>query len=189
MQVNSVDNTHFGAKLISPAKIKYKAGKYWKDFDVSFIKFETNKVEDRTKLDAVNYLWGGKNLSASIAEEANILGGKSNVYGLTLQQSNFEHVLPDHILGLVTTSKVRKGDSDIEIFKIGTNPKYAYEQNRRTRDIKHIAVAMLDALRDYTGRKDAPRLYVHYADPKEMKFLTRVGVETQTNDAVEIISK
>lgn len=190
MEVRSVDRTQFGAKLISPAKVKYKAGKYWKDLDVNFIKFETNKVADRSKLDAVSYLWDGKNLSSSIAEEANILGGSSNVYGLTLQKTNFENILPDHILGLMTTSKVKKGQAeDIEIFKIGTNPKFAYEQQRRSRDIKHIAATLLASLRALAGGKKSPKLYVHYADSQEMKFLNKVGIESKSADAVKVIGK
>lgn len=187
MEVRSIDNTQFGAKLVAPAKIRYKAGRLWKDLDVNLVKFETAKMSDRAKLDAVSRLWGGRNLSSSIAEEANILGGKSNVYGLTLQQTNLNDVMPDHILGLMTTGKVTKNSDKIEVFKIGTHPKYAYEQNHRSREIKHIATSMLETLKAYTGKKAAPKLYTHYATPEEMKFLNKVGVDVETDKAVEII--
>lgn len=189
MEVRSIDRTQFGAKLISPAKVKYKAGKYWKDLDVSFIKFETTKVTDRSKLDAVSYIWDGRNLSKSIAEEANILGGKSNIYGLTLQKTDFDNILPDHILGLVSTGKVKNAQDGVEIFKIGTNPKFAYEQKRRSRDIKHIAATLLDSLRALAGGKKSPKLYANYANPEEIKFLNRVGIEPRSTEAVEVIGK
>lgn len=188
MQINSVDsNTQFGAKFISPAKVRYKAGKVWKDLDVSLIKFDTNKMEDRSKLDAVSRLWGGKNMSAAIAEEANILGGGSHVYGITLQKGNIEeNVLPDHILGLMSTGAAQKYRKNIEMFKIGTNPKFAYEQNRRTRDIKHIARGMIEAFKSYIG--GTPKLTVSYAEPSEVKFLNKVGIEPQSSEIVQVIN-
>lgn len=92
MQIQKTNNVQFGAKYISPATIKVKAGKRWKDTQVSFIKFDTSKQRDISFLEGVEALWGGKNLSAGIVDEAHILGGKTNVYGVTTQTSDFDVV-------------------------------------------------------------------------------------------------
>ena len=82
--------------------------KKWKDVSVNFIKFETAKEDDRRTLDQVSRLWGGKNLSSAIADEANILGGNAHIYGVTTQESNFDHVDPSQVLGFVSTDKFTK---------------------------------------------------------------------------------
>ena len=121
MEIQRTNNLQFGARFISPAKIKYKApnGK-WEKMDVSFIKFDTYKKSDVSLVENISQLWNNKNLSGAIAEEANILGRKSQIYALTSQLKDFEQINPRQVLGLMTTGKIKKGE-DVEIFKIGTN--------------------------------------------------------------------
>lgn len=80
MEIQRTNNLQFGARFISPAKIKYKApnGK-WEKMDVSFIKFDTYKKSDVSLVENISQLWNNKNLSGAIAEEANILGRKSQI--------------------------------------------------------------------------------------------------------------
>ena len=121
MQIQKTNNVQFGAKFISPATIKVKVGKRWKDAQVNFIKFDTSKQRDVSALEGVEALWGNKNLSSGITEEAHILGGKAQVYGITAQTSDFDVVDARKVLGLMSADKIEKGKPEVEIFKIGTN--------------------------------------------------------------------
>lgn len=56
--------------------------------------------------------------------------GKSNIYALTTQTDNFEKLDATKVLGIMSADKVNPKTKLAEIFKIGTNPKYAYEQNK-----------------------------------------------------------
>ena len=86
MEIQRTNNIQFGARYMGPAKVKSKVGTKWKDLEVSFIKFETVKQEDRKVLSNICRLWNRKNLSAGIAEEANILGSNAQIYALSKQK-------------------------------------------------------------------------------------------------------
>ena len=187
MQVQSNYNVQFGAKYISPATIKFKDAKRWKDTSVNFIKFETQKVDDRRTLEQISRLWGDKNLSGAFAEEANILGGKANIYGITAQKKDFDHLDPRQIVGLVSTDKFNKKSEEISIFKIGTKPQFAYEQNKRRRSIKHIATSMIEALKLATSKKVDTKIVTQYAEPNEVKFLNKAGIEIKNKDIIETL--
>ena len=191
MEIQRTNNLQFGARFISPAKIKYKApnGK-WEKMDVSFIKFDTYKKSDVSLVENISQLWNNKNLSGAIAEEANILGPKSQIYALTSQLKDFEQINPRQVLGLMTTGKIKKGE-DVEIFKIGTNPLFAYEQNHRDRTFKHIAKSMIESFKNLVGLKSkGSETFVQYADsPQEIKFLSRVGLEPRDKEIVRFINK
>lgn len=177
MQIQKTNNVQFGAKYISPATIKVKAGKRWKDTQVSFIKFDTSKQRDISFLEGVESLWGGKNLSAGIVDEAHILGGKTNVYGVTTQTSDFDVVDARKVLGLISTDKIAKGESEVGVYRMGTTPKYAYAQNKRSRDVKHIATAMYEAVKNLATKKAKAPVVIHNATPEDVKFLSKLGVE------------
>lgn len=188
MQIYSNNNVQFGARYVAPTSVKLKDAKKWKDVSVNFIKFETAKEDDRRTLDQVSRLWGGKNLSSAIADEANILGGNAHIYGVTTQESNFDHVDPSKVLGFVSTDKFTKKAGEIPIFKIGTNPKFAYEQNKRKRSIKHIATSMIEALKLTTYKKANTKIVTQYAEPQEVKFLNKTGVEIKNSNIVEVLA-
>ena len=186
MQVQSTNNIQFGAKLISPATIKVKAGKRWKDAQVNFIKFDTSKPRDTYFLEGVEALWGGRNLSSGITEEAHILGGNAQIYGLTTQNSNFDVVDAHKVLGLLSTDKITKGKPEVEIFKIGTKPQYAYAQNKRKREIKHIAKSMYEAFKNLAAKSKSEPV-VSYAEPEDLKFLAKVGIEPKSKEVIEFL--
>ena len=73
---------------------------------------------------------------------------------------------------MITTGEVTKGQAT-ELFKIGTNPKFAYEQKRTKRSIKHIATTMLECLKILNGNS---KFVVENAEPQEIKFLSKVGI-------------
>lgn len=167
MEIQRTNNINFCASLIQRVKINGKSG-------YNFIKFNTGSQKDVKALEGVEKLWGGKNLSGGIAEEARILGKDSQIYGLTTQQNNFRNIDSSKVLGLVTTGEVTKGKAT-ELFKIGTNPQYAYEQKRAKRSIKHIAFTMLECLRKMNGNS---KFVVTNPEPQEVKFLSKVGIDT-----------
>lgn len=187
MQVQN--NVHFGAKYISPATIGVKAGKYWKDVNVSFVKLDTASVSDRKVLEQTADLWQGKNLSAAIAEEAKIMRGKSDIYAVTTQMTQHENLMPIQILGLMSTGKLTKKQNITEVFKIGTHPNFAYEQKHRSREIKHIAKGMLEAFKNFAKEHTKAPVAVNYAEPHEMKFLQRVGLDIKNPEVIEILGK
>lgn len=177
MQIQNTNNVQFGAKYISPATIKVKTGKRWKDTHVSFIKFDTSKQKDVSFLEGVEALWGGKNLSSGFVDEAHILGGKTNIYGITTQTSDFDVVDARKVLGLISTGKIAKEEPEVGIYKIGTNPKYAYAQNKRSRDIKHIATAMYESVKKLASKKAKAPVVCKNVEPEDAKFLSKLGVE------------
>lgn len=179
MQVQKTTNQNFGARFISPANIKYKSPNgRWEKIGVSFIKFEPNKKEDVKILNEIRDIWAGKNLSSAIVDEAEILRGKAHIYGLTSQDKNFENINPRQILGLMTTDKIKKNEN-IEVFKIGTNPLFAYEQNHKDRTFKHIAKSMVETLKSFVGSNSKnSEVFSRYAESEsEAKFLKRIGLE------------
>ena len=157
MQIQSTDNLQFGAGLVRRVNLNGKK--------VNFVKFNTGSKNDVKALAEIKTLWGGKNLSAD-----------AQIYGLTLQSNNFRNVDSSKVLGLISTDKITKG-KETEVFKIGTNPKYAYEQKRSKRSIKHIASTMLENIKNLNGNS---KLVVNNAEPQEMKFLNKVGIEPET---------
>lgn len=177
MQIQSTNNVQFGAKYISPATIKVKAGKRWKDSQVNFIKFNVSKKEDVKALNDVNALWGDRNLSGSIVEEVKNLGKDTHVYGVTTQTAGFDTVDSSKILGLVTTDKIAKGVKEVGVYRIGTTPKYAYAQNKRKRDIKHIATAMYESVKNLASKKAKAPIVCKNVEPEDSKFLSKLGVE------------
>ena len=187
MEIQKSNNIQFGARYISPAKVQQKYGSKWKDLDVHFIKFETNKEEDRFALGNIRNLWNRRNLSAGIAEEAEILGRNAQIYAITTQKDFSGSIEPNQVLGLMSTDKLQRGKDTIQIFKIGSNPSYAYAQKKRNRDIKHIATSLIEAFKGYAKSKGTKNVIVNYADPDEMKFLAKVGLEPKNKNFVEII--
>lgn len=170
MQLQKTNGIQFRASLVRPVKL---IGKNGKSYNANFIKFNTGSAKDVKSLEAIKVLWGGKNLSAGIAEEAKILGKEAQIYGLTLQSQGFKNIDSSQVLGLVSTDNIQKG-KDTEIFKIGTNPKYAYEQKKSKRTIRHIARNMLESIKRLNGNK---ALLVNNPEQGDMKFLKKMEIE------------
>lgn len=169
MQIQQTNNLGFRASLIRSVKLNGNKGK---QYNASFIKFNTGSKNDVKALAQVRDLWQGRNMSAGIAEEADILGKDAQIYGLTLQSEGFRNVDSSKILGLVSTDRIAK-DNGTEIFKIGTNPKYAYAQKYSRRSIKHIAKTMLENIKKLNGGK---ALCVSGVNENEMKILDKLGI-------------
>lgn len=176
MQIQQANTQNFGARFISPATIKIKNDKgKWVDDTVSFIKLNTGRKADVKAIEDVKYHWDGQNLSGGVAEEVKILGNKAEVFALTTQTDNFERVNPKDILGIMSTDKTRKAKGNIEIFKIGSDPSIAYEQNHRQRPIKHVAKSMIqEFVRLLSKNKNVDSVVTH-AEPSGIKFWDRVG--------------
>lgn len=176
MQVQQTTSQNFGARLIRPATIRIKNDKgKWINDTANFIKFDTTKKADVEALERLAYHWDDANLSAGVAEEARILRGKSEVYALTNQKYDFKNINPKDILGVMTTDKTKNAKGNVEVFKIGTDPTFAYEQNRRSRSVKHIARAMVNEfVRLVNKNKQVDAIVVH-SEPGEEKFLSKVG--------------
>ncbi len=178
MNIQPTNNVQFGGKLIAPTVVKQKVNKRWKDMPVNFVKFNTGDKFDRLSINFLSLLWkGGKNLSGAIAEEASILKGDSNIYAITTQTDNFEKLDATKVLGIMSADKVNPKTKLAEIFKIGTNPQYAYEQNKKHRDIKHIATAMIDSFTQLISKKGKP--FVSHVENGEEKFLEKVNLKPE----------
>lgn len=176
MQVQQTTSPNFGARLIRPSMVKIKNddGK-WINSTVNFIKFDTTKKADVSALERLAYHWKNANLSGSVAEEARILRGDAEIYALTNQTSDYKHINTKDILGVMTTDKTKTAKGDVEIFKIGTDPIFAYEQHGRRRPVKHIATAMVNEFVRLVKRNKQVDSIVVHSEPKEEKFLSKVG--------------
>ena len=109
MNLDCKNTQSFGAKYVSPAKIKTKVGKYWKDLDVNFVKVDTRKnAADVKALQEVDKLWEGQNLSGEFNRVAELSKGKANIYALTTQKCNLENLEADKVLGLIDTAAVKQ---------------------------------------------------------------------------------
>jgi len=188
MNIQRTNSVNFGAKFICPATIKVKSPKgRWQNAAASFIAFEPEKRQDMCILEGVSRLWGGRNTSARTVEEAEYLGGRAHVFALTSQTDNFAELNPHKILGLMTTDGIEKSE-EVELFRLGVNPQFAYKQNLKKRDIKHIGIAMIESLRKHIkSESNGAELFVRYADPDVMKFLNRVGIEPREKDFTTFI--
>lgn len=145
MQISSIDSTNFGASLSSKVKIKHLQKGEWKDKSVSFVKFDTNKRKDRAVINEVSRLWNGDNFSASIAEEVNILGKDSQVYGITLQDKNFRDIDSQKVVGLLTTDRIDKTTDAVEVYRMGVIPEFSHSNKKR--NVKYIGTALLEGLK------------------------------------------
>lgn len=175
----------FGAKYVSPAKIKAKVGKYWKNQDVNFVKVDTrNNAADVQTIRDVEKLWGGQNLSNEFTRVAELSKGNANIYALTTQTDNLEKLEADKILGMIDTSNIKK-KGVVDIYRVATNPKYAYEQNTRTRDKKHIAKELVESFKKMLGPK--AKAIAEFAEATDMKFLKRIGLDSRNNGELIMI--
>ena len=86
----------------------------------------------------------------------------------------------------MTTGKITKGEPTVEVFQIGTHPKFAYAQNKNKRELKHIAKALIETF-SKKARKSGVEPVVYVAEPGEEKFLSKVGLRTVKQDLIEII--
>lgn len=183
MEVQRTASPQFGSRFIARATVQQKINRRWEDMPVNLVKFDAGNKMDRLTINFLSLLWnGGKNLSGTIAEEAGILRRKSQIYALTTQKDDFKHLDINKILGIMSTDKVDPKTKTAEIFKIGTDPQYAYEQNKRNRDIRHIAKAMVDSF-----SKKVAKPFVSYAEPQEVKFLEKVNLSPKSKDVIEFI--
>lgn len=165
MQTANISNQNFGASLSSKVKIKHLQNGQWRNKSVSFVKFDTYKTKDRTAIKEVSELWGGDNFSASIAEEADILGKASHVYGITLQDKNFGNIDSQKVLGLLTTDKIDKTTEAVEVYRIGVIPEFSHSY--KNRKVKHIGTALVEGLRKTLNKNSEnpnPKINVSLTD-------------------------
>lgn len=185
MQVNSIqkNNVDFQARFISPAKIKIKDNEKWQDLPVSFVKFSPEKDADIDTIHNVEKLWNGRNLSGAISEEVDIMGRDTAVYGITAQRDGFENINAKSVLGLMTTDKLNKTKSGlVKIFKLGAKPEFAYEQNGRSRYMKHIGEAMVQEFSKLVLK--FRKFQGVYTEPErnEIRFLEKLKFDRQAED-------
>ena len=183
MQLQPTSNTQFGARFISSPSVmtKLENGKWMQD-KVNFVKLNTSSHSDLKTLKDVITLWGGQNLSKAISEEAHILGKESNVYALTTQVGHFKKLNPKDVLGLITTGDVKTKESSVEVFKVGTDPIFAYEQNRRSRNVKHIAKAMFQEVIGMLHKNDNVKNVNVHIEAGDERFLSRLGFKPYSID-------
>ena len=187
MNLDCKNTQSFGAKYVSPAKIKTKVGKYWKDLDVNFVKVDTRKnAADVKALQEVDKLWEGQNLSGEFNRVAELSKGKANIYALTTQKCNLENLEADKVLGLIDTAAVKQKGA-VDVYRVATSPKYAYEQNTRTRDKKHIARGLVKSFKNLLGPK--AKAVAEFAEASDMPFLKKIGLESRNNGEIYTLGK
>jgi len=150
MQIlNNINQQQFGATKIGTVKIKHLQNGEWVDKTANLIKF--NQKRDVEVLRDIDDLWHGKNCSREIARDAAILKGRVNTFGITLQNNNFKTADPEKIIGIASTDEITLFTPDVVIFRQGTIPEFAHENNDRK--VKHIGQALVEGLKKYAYRK------------------------------------
>ena len=180
MKNNSVS---FGARMLGTVNIKTKISNRWKDVPMSFVRLHPKYNQgDRLALSTITRLWEGKNLSGSILDQAVILDDP--VYAITSQTSDFKNLEPKKILGMITTNQTKNSTDDtLEIFRVGVTPKYAYSQNKNSRDVKHIGTALVKKLVEILHRKtDIKRVVAVAEEPSEVNFLQKLNMKEKSSN-------
>lgn len=175
----SENKISFGAIPVSKTHIPVKKAAKWAAQEVSFVRFNPKLANDMDTLKGVKSLWKGENLSAAIAEEAEIV--KSPVYALVSQNENLKKILPENVLGLFTTDKIDKLTDTVEIYKLGVNPEFAYAQKRRSREIKHVASTMIREFVKFLDKKFNVKSVVIGSEDDSVRFYQRMGIPERKN--------
>ena len=175
----SENKISFGAIPISRTHIPVKKSGRWVAQEVSFVRFNPKLTNDMDTLKDVKAIWKGNNLSASIAEEAEIV--KSPVYALVSQKENLKKILPENVLGLFTTDKIDKLTDTVEIYKLGVNPEFAYAQKRRSREVKHVGSTMIREFVEFIDKKFNVKSIVIGSEDDSVRFYQRMGIPEREN--------
>ena len=106
------------------------------------------------------------------------------VYAITSQTSDFKNLEPKKILGMITTNQTKNSTDDtLEIFRVGVTPKYAYSQNKNSRDVKHIGTALVKKLVEILHRKtDIKRVVAVAEEPSEVNFLQKLNMKEKSSN-------
>lgn len=176
MQSNSVS---FKAIPVNTAKIPVKNAGKWLKEEVTLVRFNPRLNSDMATLKGVQKRWHGQNMSASIEEEARIV--KSPVYGLVRQNSDFKNIDEKNVLGLFTTDKIDRTTDSVEIYRLGTNPEYAYAQKKRHRDMKHIGSTMIKKFVEFLDSKTNVQKVTIASEPESVKFYRRMHIPEREN--------
>ena len=174
----------FGAKFISSANIqKLGHDKKYREINTSFVKLSHESKKDCNVLCELAGWDSYDTFSKTINDNFQNLSIQKNILGyeffaLTTQESNFENLDPNNILGLLQTSE-RLKDNYIEYLQ--TNPEYML--GAATRKFKGIGKTMMNAYMKMLGKNKTIHLD---STPNAADFYKRIGFITKEPDIEDL---
>lgn len=150
MIINNYYSPSFGAKFLNKIKIdKYNQPKDKYDITyVSFVEIEPNNRSDIKALYENAKYWEDAKYADDIYNAAcemrdnNIYYNKNHIYALTTQNSNFEELNADAILGITNIRET--GDNSMFIENLQVHPNIVY---RRCANYRGVGTGILNSLK------------------------------------------
>lgn len=147
----------FQARYISPALVMRQEPSGYKNTKVSFVELDTKAYSDFRAIEQLKYFWGkDSDYISDICESfLEVLNGavKEKVikfFALTAQDSNFEKLNSDKILGIVEFEKVNEKVNHINYIQAGKN----FSHYTNMPEYKYIGSALLNLLKSRYSNQD-----------------------------------
>ena len=157
MNINTINQTNFGANFINNVNIKrldFKTHKYC-SLKSSFIQFDPQNKNDFNALKEAVKDWKGDNYASTIVDYANKIITKSlsdkihRIYMLTTQNKGFENLDKKQILGLVQMQSDTINPDEIRYLQV--KPDIKYGNNKRA--YKNIGSKIISSLKAIYNKK------------------------------------
>lgn len=138
----------------SNIQIQNKNG-VWSDKPSSFVRLHPQCPRDFLTIGRTAILWYKNNnarptLASSIYNDAAYDYENLHYYALTEQQSDFEELIPEKILGFAEIKPIRKDLHEIVFLQV--NPEKNYKN--KNRNVKNIGSSIINALVKYFPKKN-----------------------------------
>lgn len=155
MKIENNSTPYFGANLIRTTKIPklIENTSSYKDVSVSFVKIDVKNDGDHKALENIAKYWENANFATNIYHAACTMKKDSEynkynqIYSLSIQNSDFENLDDEKILGLVHVCPLT--DKFMFIERIIANPTIINEIKRK---YDNIGTAMLDMLKTFNDK-------------------------------------
>lgn len=150
MKIDTYPNTSFGAKFIRPAKVKKLSHNLnnYVGVNSSFIQIDTDNINDVKAISNIAKYWENELYASNIDFTVKTLNKKGKdetrkVFAITTQETGFENLSDEKILGLTEIEKLTQG---VNVMYLQVNPDCIYKQPRI---YKHIGTEILNCLKNY----------------------------------------
>ena len=141
----NMNNISFKANYINTVQVQKLVGSSYKPCNASFVEFNTNDKKDTFTLKEVSDLWGdcyARDIKDDFKSD-DFPPKNKHVYGLTLQNNNFEYIKPESVLGIVEFQE-NEDSNKLEFLQV--NPENQSYQFGRPKH-KKVGTRIIDSLK------------------------------------------
>lgn len=149
-KINMV-NINFKANYINTVQVQKRVGSNYKPCNASFVEFNPDDKKDIFTLKEVSDLWGDC-YACDIKDDFksdDFKRSDKHVYGLTLQDKNFEYVKPDSVLGIV---EIQENKDSNKLMFLQVSPENQVYQFGRP-EHKKVGTRIIDSLKNIYSSK------------------------------------